>query len=303
MDGGQVITVTELLAAHIFATEEPHRDASWSELLYAMDIVVWLFSAQRGIDARWSAAWQVVEEHRIPSILVITDLDEGRVDLDEMTAIARRVFDAPDLIWATTLPALDDDERIGGVVDLIALTVLDATTDPPVARAADPEHVALLGERRSELAMTLAARVTDDTLATALHSGLTPNARDLAAALITCTASGDVVPALPLGSAPRSIGAAALIGLITDVLHTAPTRFPVIAAVPPRTEAPRAPTSEAAPCAQIIVTNGIDALVRVWSGTWADATAGKSTVLATSHPRGYVFADPMGSLQVRIPQV
>lgn len=273
-----------------------------AEVLFASDLIVIALSAATGLSNAWHDLWQMVEAYQRPCIVVVTDLDQARADIDEMTAIARRIFEIDDAIHVTSLPALDDDDTVAGTVDLIDLMVHDASVDPPQSRAADPEHIALLAERRLDLAFTLAARHVEGELAAAVHAGLTPDARSLAAAVVSCTADARFFPVLPLGAGPRYVGGEQLATLIAQVAAHTPARLPVISAVPPRTSVPQAPTANDAPCAQVILGDEARSVARLWSGTLdAQNEPGGLLVLATPQPIGTVIADPPDSLVVTLP--
>lgn len=304
--GGWVVTDLdrEAITLNILAQREQSASESpTAEVLFASDVVVIALSAATGLSNQWQPIWQLVEAFQRPSIVVVTDLDQARADIDEMTAILRRVFDIDDAIQVTSLPALDDDDTVAGTVDLIDLMVHDASVHPPQSRAADPEHIALLADRRSDLAFTLAARHAEGDLAAAVHAGLTPDARSLAAAVVSCTADASFIPVLPLGSAPRYVGGEHIAALIVNVAAHTPARLPVISAVPPRTSIPHAPMANDAQCAQVILSDGARSVVRLWSGTLeARHEPGGLVVLTAPQPIGAVIADPPDSLQVTLPE-
>ena len=302
---GWVVTSTDtaegsisLLAQHPDAQFEPPS----ADVVFASDLVVIALSAERGIANTWQGVWHMVEAWQRPTLVIITDLDQARADIDEMTAIARRVFDIDDAIQVIALPALDDDDMVGGTVDLIDLMIHDASVDPPSIRAADPEHIALLAERRSELAFTLAARHEAGDMAATVHAGLTPDAQSMAAAVVHCTAEANFIPVLPLGAGPRYVGAEHITSLIAEIAEHTPPRLPVIDAVPPRTTIPHAATAREARCAQVILSDDAHSVVRVWSGTLREANEpGGLVVLPDPQQVGTVIADPPGSLQISLP--
>ena len=303
--GGWVVTTMRREATVLSVLAQPDTtvfDPPSADVLFASDLVVIALSAATGLANQWQQVWSTLEAFQRPSIIVITDLDEARADIDEMSAIARRVFDVDDVIQVIALPALDDDDTVAGTIDLLDLTIHDASVHPPVTRAAEPEHIALLADRRSALAFTLAASHAEGALATAVNAGLTPDARSLAEAVVSCTADATFVPVLPLGSAPRFVGGAQLTDLILDVaIHTA-ARLPVITAIPPRATIPHSPTGDADQCAQVLCRDDARSVARLWAGSLASAhEPGGLVILDEPHPVGTVIADPPGSLSVALP--
>lgn len=283
-----------------------HVAEQWREALFAVDGLVIIASAEHGLDAHTAPVWHAAQEFRLPIIIAVTDLERGRVDIDEMAHIARRIFDEPDAIHVTVQPAFADDESIGGVIDVMTMNVSEYSkqTDAINERPCDVEHVSLLADSRADLIFHVASRVDDPALVEQVSSGMTPMAGALQHAALTCVRSGDLFPVLPLECTPPHIGAAALLALLIDAIPSPGDRLPVITPVPPRTSTPHEASNEADLCAQVLVQHDARALIRVWTGALTEGvSAGDLIMREGSWSTGEVLAEPPGSLTIELPAV
>jgi elongation factor G len=279
-------------------------DDTWLDALFAVDALVLVTSADHGIDPHTAQVWHAAQELRLPTIITLIDLEHGRVDIDEMAHIARRIFDEPDAIHVIAQPAFDDNEAIGGVIDVITLTVFEPSEQSMAERPCDPEHVSLLADSREELIFHIAARSDDTKLVEQVGAGMTPMPGALHAAAMDCVRSGDLVPVVPVELTPPYVGAAGLATLLIEGTPPPTSRLPVITPVPPRTSAPDEPSATDDLCAQVITQEANQALVRIWTGTLNDhGRAGDLVALSGDWPAGTVLAEPSGSLHVERPAV
>lgn len=82
----------------------------------AADAGVHLFSAGQGMDGRFLEIWQLLAEAGRARYVVVHDLGPATLDVNEAAAIASRVLEED--VLTTTLPLLDDDESVIGVLDV-----------------------------------------------------------------------------------------------------------------------------------------------------------------------------------------
>ena len=113
----------------------------------ACDVAIFTVSAIDGISPENIEIWQTVRELYIPSLILITDLSNGKVDFDDMSAIAGRILD--DII-TPFLVLHDDTGNPSALIDLDTLLLSDYSTGARVERESDPEHKVLVFEFRKE---------------------------------------------------------------------------------------------------------------------------------------------------------
>lgn len=83
----------------------------------AADAGVHLVSAKRGMDGTFLEYWQMLAEAGKARLVAVHDLEPVSLDVNEAAAIATRVLEEDILPY--TLPLLDDDERVVGVLDAV----------------------------------------------------------------------------------------------------------------------------------------------------------------------------------------
>lgn len=98
-----------------------HRDlpeADAHAIVAAADAGVHVLSATRGMDGTFLDYWQLLAESGKARIVAVHDLGPAGLDINEAAAIATRVLEED--ILPTTMPLLDDDESVMGVLDAIS---------------------------------------------------------------------------------------------------------------------------------------------------------------------------------------
>lgn len=97
----------------------------------AADAGVHLFSAGQGMDGSFLETWQLLAEAGKARCLLVHDLGPATLDVNEAAAIASRVLEED--VLTTTLPLLDDDEQVIGVLDVITGEQVfpDGSIEPP----------------------------------------------------------------------------------------------------------------------------------------------------------------------------
>ena len=81
-----------------------------------------LFSAGRGMDGRYLEIWRLLAEAGRARYVLVHDLGPATLDVNEAAAMASRVLGED--VLTTTLPLLDDDEGVIGVLDVGTRAVL-----------------------------------------------------------------------------------------------------------------------------------------------------------------------------------
>jgi flavin-binding protein dodecin len=117
-----------------------------SELEFS-DIALFLVSAKEGIVSADLAKWRTARELYIPSLVVICDLLTSEIDFEDMTAIAGKMLDP---VANPYLVLHSDEGAPAALIDLESLEISDYSTGSKVMRPAEPEHVELVAEFRTE---------------------------------------------------------------------------------------------------------------------------------------------------------
>ncbi len=121
-DGSVKWLVQHLREAGIAAVPVPQDlpTASAAAVVAAADACVHVFSAGQGMDGTYLEYWQMCAEAGKARFLAVCDLTPLSLDVNEAASIATRVLEEDVLV--TTLPLLDDDESVIGVLDVVAGT-------------------------------------------------------------------------------------------------------------------------------------------------------------------------------------
>jgi elongation factor G len=178
------------------------------------DAVLLIASAAQGLDDTAVDAWERAAEMAIPRILVITHLDVGRVDDDEMRLIAQRILGEE--IVPLVLPLADDDEELGGTLTLTTMLIRDEVSG--LLREADSEHRDIAGPTRDRLVETVAANTEDLGLVQQFMLGLEPSPERLDAEVHALAAAGAIALAMPVAAAPTEGRPAVGVRELADVL-------------------------------------------------------------------------------------
>ena len=115
--------------------------------LESCDLALFLVSAGDGIVSADLERWRLARELYIPSLVVICDLIASEIDFEDMSAIASKMLDP---VVTPYLVLHSDAGKPAALINLETLKVIDYSQEPPIERAADPEHVELVAEFRVE---------------------------------------------------------------------------------------------------------------------------------------------------------
>lgn len=91
--------------------------AAAHSIMAAADAGVHVVSARHGMDARFLEYWQLLAEMGKARYVAVVDLGPVTLDVTEAAAIASRVLEED--VHPITLPLLDDDEAVIGVLDVV----------------------------------------------------------------------------------------------------------------------------------------------------------------------------------------
>ena len=111
------------------------------------DAAIFIVSASDGISAPDIETWNSARELYIPSLIMITELTNGEVDFDDMSAIAGRMLDP---VQTPFLVLHDDAGNPTALINLESLKLSDYSTGNRIERESDPEHKVLVFDFRKE---------------------------------------------------------------------------------------------------------------------------------------------------------
>lgn len=239
------------------------------ELVHAVDALVLVVSSPDGVDTALSGLWHRCDELRLPRLVVVTKLDHERADMDETVAVLRRVLSEGPELLRLTMPVLDDDEGLGGFIDLATTEIWDWTAPELARRACDPEHLALIGEAREELIADLATLSEDPRLAASLGLGLQPGLAQVTEALAATSRTGHLQLVVGTGrSAHGFVGAELVLDLLATSLPAPAERpSPVVVRADGSAMLPIEPQPQGPLVATVVHVDAQEgAFVRVFAG-------------------------------------
>jgi len=257
------VTITALEASGVPGDEGARRGA-----LRGTDSALFVISAEHGIDAATIAWWAECAALGIPRAIVITQVTAG--DFDEALAICQRVFDGE--VIALQYPLLDDREHVAGIIDILAMTIHDYSTDEPRTREAEPEHRALLSEAYERVIDALSSQ--SEPLLHAALTNQTPGDREIQEALRESVCNASISPVLVVERAGnRMVGSEALLDFIARYLPSPSDRtMPPVSKPDGEPCPPLRPEPDEHLCAEILhrfqsTGHAPTNIVRIFSGT------------------------------------
>ena len=109
-----------------------------------------LFQASTsGISESDATLWSKARDLYIPSIVLITDFNDGEIDFDDMALIAGRILDP---LITPYLVLHDDSGQPVALIELETLSIFDYSTGVRELLNSEPEHKELVSEFASEFA-------------------------------------------------------------------------------------------------------------------------------------------------------
>jgi elongation factor G len=115
--------------------------------LEGADAALFIVSAVDGIVRADIDLWAYAREMYIPSIVVISETEDGDLDFDDMTSIASKMLDP---VATRYLVLHSDDGKPTALIDLITLKILDYSHGSPTLLESDSEHKELVAEFASD---------------------------------------------------------------------------------------------------------------------------------------------------------
>ena len=138
---------TPFIASALTSTELNEVDSQ--ESLAEYSALIYIFSAQTGIETWATQLWLHSRELYIPSIVAVIDLEKSEdLDFEDSALIIGRILDpviTPHLILHS-----DEGEPIA-LIDIENLTITRYDMTPPIVQPAESEHNLLVLEFRQEL--------------------------------------------------------------------------------------------------------------------------------------------------------
>ncbi len=113
----------------------------------ACDLALVLINAQEGVSQHLAQWWSAAREKQIPRLIVVTDIDSGEIDFDDIVLIANRILDP---VLTPYLVLHGENGEPTGIISLETLETTDYSTTPPTRSPADNDLVELVNEFRTE---------------------------------------------------------------------------------------------------------------------------------------------------------
>ena len=132
----------------IFDTSSIGRTADENLIDFpACDLALVLINAQEGVSPQLAQWWSAAREKQIPRLIVVTDIDNGEIDFDDIVLIANRVLDP---VLTPYLVLHGENGEPTGIISLETLETIDYSTTPPTRSLAENDLVELVNDFRTE---------------------------------------------------------------------------------------------------------------------------------------------------------
>ena len=187
--------------------------------LDACDVLLAVISARQGVPAELAGVWHTATERGLPSLIVVTHLDDSVVDLEEVAAMCVRVLSDGGEIFLPWLPILGDDESVCGFINLLSEEIVDWTEGGPVIHASEQRHQELIEETRAELCESVMLAVEDDELFSRYMAGEAIDGEDIEHEMLEQILRGLRHPVFGTGTSPHLLGVGLLLDTIAELDH------------------------------------------------------------------------------------
>ena len=111
------------------------------------DLALVLINAQEGVSQQLAQWWSAAREKQIPRLIVVTDIDNGEIDFDDIVLIANRILDP---VLTPYLVLHGENGEPTGIISLETLETTDYSTTPPTRSPAENDLVELVNDFRTE---------------------------------------------------------------------------------------------------------------------------------------------------------
>lgn len=115
--------------------------------LESCDVALFIVSASEGISPADAELWTRARDLYIPSLILITELANGEIDFEDMSAIAGRMLDP---VQTPFLVLHDDSGYPTALINLDTLKLSNYSDGKRVESESDAEHKVLVFEFRAE---------------------------------------------------------------------------------------------------------------------------------------------------------
>jgi translation elongation factor EF-G len=115
--------------------------------LESCDVALFIVSASDGISPVDAELWQTARELYIPSLILITELTNGEIDFEDMSAIAGRMLDP---VQTPFLVLHDESGNPTALINLDTLRLSNYSGGTRIESESEAEHKVLVFEFREE---------------------------------------------------------------------------------------------------------------------------------------------------------
>lgn len=166
--------------AHIrfLVTSDSAMDPRLAE---SCDALLAVLDGTTGVGPGTITAWNLARDLNTPRHFAVTGTVNGRIDFDELAAVATRTME-PDLLVRYLPIDTDDEAGLAGIFDVLTTDIHEVTDSKVTIRPSDPEHVILTADRRDDLFDQLAHLGLDDQALANHRAGLPISVTKLEAA-------------------------------------------------------------------------------------------------------------------------
>ena len=132
----------------IFDTSSTGRTSGENSIDFPpCDLALVLINAQEGVSQQLAQWWSAAREKQIPRLIVVTDIDSGEIDFDDIVLIANRILDP---VLTPYLVLHGENGEPTGIISLESLETTDYSTTPPTRSPAEHDLVELVNDFRTE---------------------------------------------------------------------------------------------------------------------------------------------------------
>lgn len=228
IDGSGVRTLIGALSGSL--VPQTHAERRWddSEIhmsafrpdsadLDSLDLLVIVISARQGVPSELSSLWHSAADRGLSALIAVTHIDDGVVDLEEVTAMCQRVLCDGGEIFLPWLPIHDDDERVCGFINLLSEEIVEWSDGGPVIHPSEQRHQELIEDARAELCESVMLAVEDDSLFTRYMAGTAIDGEVIESQMYEQIERGLRHPVLGTGITPHLLGVALLLDAFAEL--------------------------------------------------------------------------------------
>ena len=125
------------------------------------DALLAVLDGATGVGPGTINAWNLARDLNTPRHFAVTGTVNGRVDFDELAAVATRTMEPELLVRYLPIDA-DDENSLAGIFDVLTSEIHEFNDSAVNIRPSDPEHILLTADRRDDLFDQLAHLGLDD---------------------------------------------------------------------------------------------------------------------------------------------